>query len=70
MNLNKITNLCERFGVNFSISTNTDSTFPNLVYEFGPIKWMKYLDNPSLTEEDFYNISLHLAATFPDKVLK
>jgi hypothetical protein len=57
--------LCSRFQVKFSVSSSNDGIF---YYNFGKVSWAK-LPLEQFTYEDFYEVSLHLAATYPEKVL-
>ena len=59
--------LCVKFKVTFSIEPDTErNTY--VYYCLGPIRWAKQATD-SFTIEDYFEISMRLAATYPEKVL-
>jgi hypothetical protein len=59
--------LCQRFGVSMAIESDAYAK-DYMVVIFGPVRHSIPIGE-GITDRDFYEISLKLAATFPNKVL-
>ncbi len=67
VNLVDLQELCSVFDVNLSVHPNIEGVY--IKYQFGPVAWLAEAHKP-ISFYDYNRISMRLAATFPDKVLK
>lgn len=63
----QLTNLCNKFDVEFKLEPHPVFK-TQIIYCFGPIKWQKQVTDP-LEFFEYWEISIRLAATYPEKVL-
>jgi hypothetical protein len=61
-----VRDLCSRFDVEFNLSTDKDLGI--IYYHFGSITWQVPVGK-KFDEKALYEISLQLAATYPEKIL-
>lgn len=62
-----IETLCKEFGVEFKTEIDPDDN-KIIFYCFGEVRWGKDLSD-FLNWEDYLRISMHLSATYPEKIL-